>query len=305
MDNYNDKILFETRQHKIILVFNFIKAFLFFALPIFLVIYFLFSLELIWAIITILILSLISFGWIFFFWTKSYFIISNKKLSIKVRNWLFSKYHMSIYFKNIKDIAYSKNNILHYIFNYWTFFARSSAWASWDFEWTILPDVETIYKYVNNIYLLSEKNRELIDSIDLIKSVKETTGKKEDTYDEIIKKEEKILLNIKWVKEVVYLKDKDRIFIFDNEEDRNHWVYEVLRKKVLFVISHDSSFRKPDESIVLQKWEKVIFPTVKFHEIKRDWVISASPWLVVHNYLKDKFHNLWKDDATILVGFDI
>ena len=31
---------------------------------------------------------------------------------------LFSKFHMSIYFKNIKDIAYSKNNIFHYSYNF-------------------------------------------------------------------------------------------------------------------------------------------------------------------------------------------
>ena len=79
---------------------------------------------------------------------------------------------MSIYFKNIKDIAYSKNNIFHYMFNYWTFFARSSAGAGGDFEWNALPDIEKIYKYVNNIYLLSEEKRELLDSIDNLEWVK-------------------------------------------------------------------------------------------------------------------------------------
>ena len=310
MDNFNDKILFQTRQHKIILVFNFIKIFLFFWLPILILSYLIFRLWIIGILFSWVIISIIAFWWVYFFWSKSYFIISNKKLSIKVRNWLFSKFHMSIYFKNIKDIAYSKNNIFHYMFNYWTFFARSSAGAGGDFEWNALPDIEKIYKYVNNIYLLSEEKRELLDSIDNLEWVKRISEidileKKKETFNEIINKEKGVLLDIQWVKEVVLLDDKDRAFIFENEEDRNHWVYEILRKKVLFVITHDSSFREPDEAIVLQKWKKVIFPTVKFHEIKREWVLSASPWIEIHNYLKDKIENLWEYDATILVGFNI
>lgn len=307
MDNFSDKILFQTRQHKIVLLFKFIKLFFIFVIPASFLSFFLFKL---WTIITLVIaviISLLSFAWIYFFWNKSYFLISNKKISLKVRNWIFSKFHMSIYFKNIKDIAYSKNNIMHYMFNYWTIFARSSAWATWDFEWTALPNVEKIYKYINNIYLLSEEKREILDSLEILDWNKDIVEKlqKEETFEEIIEKEKNTLLNIQWIKEVVLLDDKDRAYIFENEEDINHWVYESLRKKVLFVITHDSSFRNPDESIVLKKWDKVIFPTVKFHEIKREWVLSSSPWLKVHKFLESKFDNLWKFDATILVGFDI
>ncbi len=305
MDNFSDKILFKTKQHKIVLFMKFLKNELIFVVPTVVVIYILFKISVFILLIIFLVLSFIIFSWVFFFWNKSYFIITNKKLSIKVRNWLFSKFHMSIYFKNIKDIAYSKNNVLHYMFDYWTFFARSSAGSSWDFEWPALPNIEKIYKYVNNIYLLSEEKRELLESIDNVENVNLEKTVNKETFEEIVNKEKNVLLNIVWVKEVVLLNDKDRAFIFENEEDRNHWVYEALRKKVLFVITHDSSFRNPDESIVLQKWDKVIFPTVKFHEIKRDSVLSASPWLSVHNYLKDKFVNLWEYDATILVWFDI
>jgi len=212
---------------------------------------------------------------------------------------------MSIYFKNIKDIAYSKNNVFHYMFNYWTFFARSSAWSVGDFEGSMLPDVEKIYKYVNNIYLLSEEKKELLDSLDNLNWNNEHLQPKKESFNDIVNKEKTVLLNIQWIKEVVLLNDKDRVFIFENEEDINHWVYEVLRKKVLFVITHDSSFRDPDEAIVLKKWDKVIFPTVSFHEIKREWVLSASPWINIHNYLKDKFTKLWDEDATVLVGFNI
>jgi len=78
-------------------------------------------------IISVIIILVIFFLFDFYFWSKSYFIISNEKILIKVRNGIFSKYHMNIYYKNIRDMAYSKNNIMHYAFNYGTFFARSSA----------------------------------------------------------------------------------------------------------------------------------------------------------------------------------
>lgn len=305
MDNFNDKILFQTRQHKIVLIMKFLKLLFIFVLPLFIISYFILNLGLFISLLILIILSIFSFWWVYFFWSKSYFLITNKKISIKVRNGIFSKYHMSIYFKNIKDIAYSKNNMLNYLFDYWTFFARSAAWASWDFEWPSLPKVETIYKYINNIYLLSEEKRDLLDSLENLEIDSIKTNVWEETLEEIIKKEREVLLNIKWVKEVVLLEDKDRSFIFENEEDRNHWVYEVLRKSVLFVITHDFTFREPDEAIVLQKGDKVIFPTVKFHEINRKWVLSASPWIKVHDYLRNKFENLLETDATILVGFDI
>jgi hypothetical protein len=68
---------------------------------------------------------------------------------------------------------------------------------------------------------------------------------------------------------VVLLDASDRKNIFSLEEERNHGVFESLRKKVLFAAIHDSSLRHPDEAIVLKAGEKVIFPTVKFHEILR------------------------------------
>lgn len=189
-----------------------------------------------------------------------------------------------------------------------TLFARSSAWAWGDFEAYWLPEIEKVYKIVNNIYLLSEEKREELDDVDHIDDleIKSNSKKqKKETYEEIVEKEKNILLQIQWIKEVVLLNDKDRVFIFENEEDRNHGVYESLKKKILFAIIHDSTFRNPDEAIVFQKWEKVIFPTVKFHEIQRPWVVSSSPWIIVHEYLKPKFNKLDEYDATILVGFDL
>lgn len=225
---------------------------------------------------------------------------------MKVRNWIFSNFDMSIYFKNIKDIAYSKNHFLHYMFDYGTFFARSSAGATGDFEASSIPKVQKVHNYVNNIYLLSEENRELLDTLeDLDNSPKLKKPASKESIEEIVEKEKQNLMNIQWIKEVIRLTDADRVFIFENEEDRNHWVYETLRKKILFAVTHDSTLREPDEQIVLQKWKKTIFPTVKFHEIDRPWVISSSPGLVVNDYLKDKFKDMDEYDATLVIGFDV
>lgn len=262
--------------------------------------------------IGMLVLFLGVFIWTYFFWSKSYFIITNQKISIKVRNGLFSKYHISLYYKNIKDIAYSKNNILHYFLDCGTFFARSSAGSVGDFEGPWLPEVEKIYKYVNNIYLLDDAQREalttleigdLSESSDVGVSTKDMT--QQDTFEEITRKEKSVLLSIQGIKEVVLLDNADRGYIFEHEEERNHGVYECLKKKVLFAMTHDNTFRNPDEAIVFQKGKKVIFPTVGFHEIKRSGVISSSPGLIIHTFLSSKFQHLAPDDATLLVGFDI
>lgn len=69
-------------------------------------------------------------------------------------------------------------------------------------------------------------------------------------------------------------------------------MYESLRKQVLLAVTHDSTFRTPDEAIVMKAGEKVVFPTVKFHEINRPSVISSSPGTKVHEYLIPKFQKL-------------
>lgn len=298
MDNFKDNILFKTNQHKIILFTNFLKGFLFVWIPFIALVFVLLDFWIYIKIIISLIFILLIFYYFYFFWKKSTFSITNKQLFLDVRNWIFSNFHMSIYFENIRDIAYSKNNILHYIFNYWTFFARSSAWAEWDFLATNIPKIEYIYKIINYIHMLPVKEREELTSL---KKEKNET----ETIEKIIEKEKKVLLNIKWIKEVVLLDNNDRKFIFENEEDKNHWVFETIRRKVVFCFTHDSFFRDADAPIVLKLWNKVIFPAVSFHEINRSSTVSSSPWIKVHEHLSKKFNNLAENDATVLVWFDL
>jgi hypothetical protein len=286
-----------------ILFIKFITAYLKYGIALSLVIFFIFRNNFILLIISLILIIVSFFLFQYFFWVKSYFIITNEKLVIKVRNWLFSKYHMNLFFKNIKDMAYSKNNLFHYMFDYGTFFARSSAGSDGDFEALYIPTVEKVYKIVNFLYLLDEKERRAIRDLDEIKNGKKEISQKK--WENIIKEEKENLLKIKGVKEAVVLNDNDRKFIFEQEEDKNHGVYECLKRKALFCITHDSNLRNPDAPIVLKLGKKVIFPAVSFHEIKRPSVVSSSPWLEVHNYLIQKFKNADQYDATILIGFDL
>ncbi len=206
---------------------------------------------------------------------------------------------MSIYYKNIRDLAYSKNNILHYFFDYGAFFARSSAGAGGDFEVPYIPQVEKVYKIINALYLLPEEKRKQITSLNQIQSTKISNTS------QAIESEKQKLLSLKWIKEVVLLNDADRKYIFEHEEERNHGVYECLRRKVLFCATHDSTFRSADAPIVLKLWTKVIFPAVSFHEIEQPSTVSSSPGPEIHTYLSKKFSQLDTYDATLLIGFDI
>jgi hypothetical protein len=52
---------------------------------------------------------------------------------------------------------------------------------------------------------------------------------------------------------VILLSSEDKKFIFENEEDRNHGVYDTIKRKILFAVVHDSSFRDADSNIVLKR----------------------------------------------------
>lgn len=299
----SSKVLYKVHQHWLVPWFKIFKWFLFFALPVSFVVLFLSNYSVIFFLVSLILVSLLIFFYYHFFWSKSYFMIYNDKLAISVRNWFFSKFDMSLHFSNIKDTAYAKNNILHFAFDYGTFFARSAAWAQWDFEAPNLPNVERIYKYVNFALSLNEIERQNLTVVN--DQIVTNHYKNQKSPKEIIDREIKVLLSIKWIKEVIALSEIDRQFIFEHEEDRNHWIYETLKRDVVLCFTHDDAFRDADAPIVLNRWSKVIFPPVSFHEVEEKNVVSSSPGLEVHNYLCKYFKNLDKDDATVLVWFDL
>jgi len=315
MQHYTDTILYKTHQHIIVLISNVLSFFLPYTVTVFLLWKFMYSWNM-WLILAVIFTGWVfAFAWYYFFWVKSYFIISNEKIIVKVRNGLFSKFHMSIHYKNIRDTAFSKNNILHYALWYGTFFARSSAWAVGDLEAKAIPNIEKVYKIINALHNFSDKERKQIKNLeDIMQPLSFSKGenssvdlkdKKSETLLEAAQKEKQVLLGIQWIKQVIELNDTDRRYIFEHEEDRNHGVYECLRRQVVFAATHDSTFREPDEAIVMKAGEKVVFPVIDFHEIKRKKVSSSSPGIKVHEYLTEKFKNLWDYDATLLIWFDI
>ncbi len=319
MQHYTDTILYKTHQHIIVPISKSLSVFIPFLIISSVILFFL-KISVVLIILWEIFIGAIIFAWFYFFWVKSYFIISNEKIIVKVRNGVFSKFHMSIHFKNIRDMAFSKNNVMHYVLWYGTIFARSSAGAVGDLEAKHIPHVEKVYKILNALHMLEESERKSMKSLPQLLRFTNSESKENDidfeswklqivdsqeTLEDAIEKEKMVLLNIPGMKEVVLLDWNDRKNIFSMEEERNHWVYESLRKKVLFAATHDASLRDPDEAIVLTAWEKVIFPTVNFHEINRKSVISSSPWLAVHEYLIPKFKDFDDYDATLLIWFDI
>lgn len=311
MPLFTDNVLYKTRQHILILVSKCLRL----IIPIIITVVFLgWILFPEWSIVSqclwIVVLSLIVVIYEYFLWSKSYLLITNEKLVKKVRNGIFSKFHMAIHYDNIRDVAFSKNNVFHYLTDTGSLFARSSAAAVGDFEAYWTPRIEKVYKLVNYLHNLDPKIRKNLDHIDGVTGSMTAGrdivwGQPQETLDEAAQKEIQTLLSIQWIKEVVVLSDSDRRHIFEHEEDRNHGVYESLRKQVLLAATHDSTFREPDEAIVMKAEKKVIFPTVKFYEIQRSSVVSSSPGQEVHEYLVPKFQNLWEYDATLIIWFDI
>lgn len=247
-------------------------------------------------------ISILLYIWFYFqvFWMESYFYISNKRIWLRIKNGFFSKFEMNLYFTQIKDMAYSKNNILHYYFNYGTFFARSSG-SEDDSGFMVkhIPNVEKVYMIVSYLYSISQEAREKIHNLDAL----EQRSKK--NRNELIEKEKRVLLGITGIKEVFELSKEDKKFIFENEEDRNHGVYECIKRDVTLCATHDDTFRDPDAPIVFKSGTKVIFPAVSFHEVDEKNTVSSSPGATVHNHLIQHLKNFHKDDATLLIGFDV
>lgn len=102
------------------------------------------------------------------------------------------------------------------------------------------------------------------------------------------------------------LNEKDRDIIRNLEEENNIGVIECIERRYVIVVTHNSNFREPEKDIVVQNGNGIIFPALEFPEIKADSVISSSPGINVHNYLRKKFNmNIDDEHATLLVGFNL
>src|SRR3989338_3153903 len=125
-----------------------------------------------------------------------------------------------------------------------------------------------------------------------------------------MKKEvQKIITELKFITGLTHiflLNDLNKLE-FKILEDTNNWGVRLsLDRKYTLVIVHDSRFRLPMGSMVLEDDDKLIFPPLPFPEINAWNVISSSPSVVLHKHIANIFGlNLTDDEATLIVGFDL
>lgn len=237
-----------------------------------------------------------------FLWNRSRFVITPQGLRAKVRNGLFSTFETHIRFDHIRDSAYSKNNLMHFLTGAGTLFARSSAGAEGDFQAQHLPHVEKIFSLISFLAALPAGEREKVESLP---SALENARKPGRAREKAVADNLAVLKAIPGVTGAFEVTDDERRFVFETEEDRNHGVYDTLRRQVVLCFTHDAAFRDADAPIVLKLGGKAIFPPVSFHEVRERNVVSSSPSLPVHERLVSRVPNAGKFDATVFVGFDL
>ena len=115
----------------------------------------------------------------------------------------------------------------------------------------------------------------------------------------------KTLKETKGLDNVNLLNEETRDIIRNLEEEHNEGVSTCLDRKFTVVLTHDSNFRDPVREIVREKNGKVLFPPIPFPEVKAQNVVSSSPSKEIHDFLVKEFKLILKDEATLLIGFDL
>ncbi len=162
---FEEKILYKTRQHWIIPTVKSIKYFFLIVLPISLFTYFASSFSIVWVLIVGILILVSIVAYIYYLWFHSWLMIGNQKVTLTIRNGIFSQYAMNLRYRNIRDCAVSKNSMFWYIFKYGSLFLRSS-WAEWDFEAQFVPKVWKIYALVNALSRYNDDDRMSIATIE-------------------------------------------------------------------------------------------------------------------------------------------
>ena len=161
---FEEKILYKTHQHWIIPAINSVKLIFLIALPISVFTYFLVYSWLITSCV-FLIISGIVIVYDHYLWEHSWLMIGNQKVTLSIRNWLWSQYAMNIRYRNIRDSAVSKNSVWWYFFKYVTLFIRSSA-NDGEFRASYVPKVGKIYALINALSRYSDDERAKFNTIE-------------------------------------------------------------------------------------------------------------------------------------------
>lgn len=175
---FDEKILYKTNQHPIVPVIKSLQYTLgVFVLSV--VVYFVTSYSWAWT------LSLAFFGIIvvsyyqYYLWRHSWLFVGNQKVTLSVRNGIFSQYAMNVRYRNIRDCAVSKHSMWSFLFKYGTVFIRSSA-NEWDFHADYVPKVGKVYALINALSRYTDEERADIENIE---DLHNHHTKKESTHD--------------------------------------------------------------------------------------------------------------------------
>ncbi len=239
-------------------------------------------------------------------WSRSGLIITDKKLCLHVHHKMFGHYAMDLYFSQIRDTAFTYPSTIAGLLKYGNFMARSAGIEDLhNSNGITVNDIcspDKIKEYINYLLILPEEKRPIASPYKGFNAGQKIEGsnKKEEKIDLAIK----TLHSIKGIKDINVLNQNDIDYIWKNEEERNSGAFEVLRRDVVLVCTHDEKLRPPANTIVISRGERHIFPAVPFPEIKEDNVVSCSPSKKIHEELSVRI-NIEKNDATLLIGFDI
>lgn len=161
---FEEKILYKTRRHCIVPLMKSIQLSCLIVLPVAFITYFI-STSWIWTWLSYFSLSAVFVAYIYYLWYHSWLLVGNQKITLSVRNGIFSQYAMNVRYRNIRDAAVSKHNIFEFLFKYGTIFVRSSA-NEGDFHAEYVPKVWKVYALVNALSRYSDEERSKIDSIE-------------------------------------------------------------------------------------------------------------------------------------------
>lgn len=119
------------------------------------------------------------------------------------------------------------------------------------------------------------------------------------------------------IKHILYLMDRlpgitrhylltpiEQKYVNDHENENNAGVHEASMRMFCVCLVHDSTWREPTQTIVRKENGEIIFPPVVFPEVPAKNVVSSSPGLEIHDWLKKRVR-VEGDEATLLIGFDL
>jgi hypothetical protein len=162
---FNETILFKTHQHPIIPIIATLKGICFFGIPIGIATYFLSSFSVLITTSVVLVCSVGIAIYDHYLYSQSWFYVGNQKISLFVRTGIWSQWSSNIRYRNIHDLACSKNTMPSYFFGYGTLFARASG-GDGDFTAPYIPKVGKVYSIVNTLMRYTDDERDAISTVE-------------------------------------------------------------------------------------------------------------------------------------------